>query len=133
MSLEGDGDSGHKTSKLNPFEQSEFAQGAKLTGDSFNLWADVRAWFGNKADCEAFGEPFKGGPLKPIEHYEAYYRRVRTWDPEAVEELIAISDPAAVAAFNSLADEFNARLDSMEQEEAMKFVKRAAEIIYQKK
>lgn len=135
MSLEGDGDS-PKPSKLSQSEQTEFASGAKLTGDSFNLWEDVKTWFDYKLECERSGGPFTLKPLKPIEHYEAYYRRVRSWNPESADELIEKSDPSAVAAFDALADEFNSHLEEILQngrDEAMKYVRRAAEIIYQKK
>ena len=134
MSLEDGGDT-PKPSKLNQFEQAEFASGAKLTGDSFNLWKDVEAWFDCKLDCERFSAPFTLGSLKPIEHYETHYRMVGR-DPEAVDELMEKSDPSAVAAFDALADEFNSHLEEIRQkgrDEAMKYVRRAAEIIYQKK
>ena len=128
MSVEGGGDSGPKTSKLNQFEQAEFACGAKLTGDCINLWRDVVAWF----DCKDMGIEDRVGPLKPIEHYEAYYRRVRHQNPEGAEELIRRSDPTAVAAFNALADEFNSHMDIIlkkGREEAIKYVHRVEKII----
>lgn len=125
MGLENGGNS-PTSSKLNRFEQAEFTSGAKLTRDSFNVWEAVKLWFDEKAECEQIDEEFRLGPLKPIPHYEDIYRETKT--PEALAELLERSDPAAIAAFNALADEFNSQLDSIDQQEAMAFVRRAVEL-----
>jgi len=125
-------DDSPEPSKLNLAEQAGFARGAKLTEDSFNLW-HFSFWFQCKADCARLGIPFTLGKLKPVEHYEAHYRRV---NPGSADELMKRSDLLAVAAFDSLADEFNEHLDEIEnggEEEAMKYVSRAIEIIYSKR
>lgn len=135
MGVEDDGDS-HKASKLSQFMQSEFARGRRLTRDSLNLWEDVRVWFGEKEECERLGIPFTFEPLKPLEHYEAYYKRKLSWNEGEADELMEKSDPPAVAAFDALVDEFNLHLDEVVQKglsEVTKYYRRAVEIVDSKK
>lgn len=120
-----------RCNSLTAFEEAGFPVGGVLVGESLEPWISVRMRFEERAECEALGAPFTLGLLQPIEHYETRHRRFR--DAAAVDELMARSDPVAVATYDALVDEFNARLGEICEsglvEEAMEYVRRAKEIV----
>ena len=103
MSLESNSDSQPIT--ISPIIQSEFARGKKLTADAGNIWQTVSMWFRAKTRGET--QP----PLEPCEHYEEYIRHTST--PEEADWIMDQSDQEAVAAFNQIVDDFNARLEEL--------------------
>jgi hypothetical protein len=54
--------------------------------------------------------------VMPLEHYEEYLLRQEEKFPGQYELVMSLSDPAAVAAFNALIDEFNADLTRIKRE-----------------
>lgn len=112
-------------SKLHPFEQHEFANGAKLLSDCYNIWEYIKLWFIEKAECEFYDEEFTLEPLTPLPYYiEIYTKR----DPEIQAEILEKSDPEAVQEFNRLVDEFNSLFPAIEMQQALDLVDRAAKL-----
>ena len=132
MSVEGGGDRPQISQHRKELVDSGFSGGRKLYGDSYNMWTRAN-W------CEA---PEDVEMLTPLPHYKQNMEEAQASDgksrypQEEIEYVVQLSDPASVAAFDQLIDEFNADLERIKREKdfaaAKRFAERAHELIYKK-
>lgn len=106
-----------------------FGNGARLDHDAMNVWQNL--------GYVMPALPQSMEKIKPRKHYEEYIREndaKSNEDGEYTTMVMAKSDPAAVAEFDALVDEFNADLERIKREKdyaaLQRFIARAKEIIY---
>lgn len=108
-----------------------FDNGYQLEHDTINVW--------NNLVFIIPGIPQGLAKLNPRKHYEEYVREIDARHNENGEYVALVmqrSTPARVAAFDKLADEFNADLERIKREEDFDsiqvYVKKAQELVYTK-
>ncbi|MEW6407944.1 MAG: hypothetical protein AB1465_04605 [Patescibacteria group bacterium] len=100
MSVEGGGDSRAPT--VMDITRRSFAEGFRLNPHAFNIPLGVEY---------AFRDPPPENPKRFLKHYEEH--AAETYSPEDVQEIMRLSDPEAVAAFDAIIDELRQNFDAI--------------------
>lgn len=107
-------------------------EGDKLLSDAYSEWLMVGHW----AMSLQAGHPHEDPKLP--RHYAVRFRDMETkgYPKGMCDDILRESDPAAVAQFDALVDEFHTRaveiIEAKDVETALEFVRRAKAIVFGK-